>query len=82
MVVETSRIGYGNRRKNVMFQRLSEETFSRRGEREKQISHTANRFRRAQDSPGHPMCILGWRILGTEEPGGLPSMGLHRVRHD
>ena len=48
MVVETSRIGYGNRRKNVMFQRLSEETFSRRGEREKQISHTANRFRKVR----------------------------------
>ena len=26
--------------------------------------------------------ILAWRILGTEEPGGLPSMGLHRVGHD
>ena len=26
--------------------------------------------------------ILAWRIAGTEEPGGLPSMGLHRVRHD
>ena len=25
---------------------------------------------------------LAWRILGTEEPGGLPSMGLHRVGHD
>ena len=25
---------------------------------------------------------LAWRIPGTEEPGGLPSMGLHRVRHD
>ena len=23
-----------------------------------------------------------WRIPGTEEPGGLPSMGSHRVRHD
>ena len=21
---------------------------------------------------------LAWRIPGTEEPGGLPSMGLHR----
>ena len=21
--------------------------------------------------------ILGWRIPGTEEPGGLPSMGSH-----
>ena len=26
--------------------------------------------------------ILPWRIQWTEEPGGLPSMGLHRVRHD
>ena len=26
--------------------------------------------------------ILAWRILGTEEPGGLPSMGSHRVGHD
>ena len=25
--------------------------------------------------------ILAWRIPGTEEPGGLPSMGSHRVRH-
>ena len=26
--------------------------------------------------------ILAWRIPWTEEPGGLPSMGLHRVGHD
>ena len=25
---------------------------------------------------------LAWRIPGTVEPGGLPSMGLHRVGHD
>ena len=25
---------------------------------------------------------LAWRIPGTGEPGGWPSMGLHRVRHD
>ena len=24
--------------------------------------------------------VLAWRIPGTGEPGGLPSMGLHRVR--
>ena len=23
-----------------------------------------------------------WRIPGMEEPGGLPSTGSHRVRHD
>ena len=26
--------------------------------------------------------VLAWRIPGTGDPGGLPSMGLHRVRHD
>ena len=26
--------------------------------------------------------ILAWRILWTEEPGGLQSMGLQRVRQD
>ena len=26
--------------------------------------------------------VLAWRIPGTGEPVGLPSMGLHRVRHD
>ena len=26
--------------------------------------------------------VLAWRIPGTGESGGLPSVGLHRVRHD
>ena len=26
--------------------------------------------------------ILAWRIPGMEEPGGLQSTGLQRVRHD
>ena len=26
--------------------------------------------------------ILAWKILWTEEPGGLQSMGLQRVKHD
>ena len=25
---------------------------------------------------------LAWRIPGTGEPGGLPSLGSHRVGHD
>ena len=25
--------------------------------------------------------VLAWRIPGTEEPGGLPSMGSHSVGH-
>ena len=26
--------------------------------------------------------VLAWRIPGAAEPGGLPSMGSHRVGHD
>ena len=26
--------------------------------------------------------VVAWRIPGTGEPGGLPSLGSHRVRHD
>ena len=26
--------------------------------------------------------VLAWRIPWTEEPGGLPPMGSHRVEHD
>ena len=26
--------------------------------------------------------LLAWRIPGTREPGGLPSLGSHRVRHE
>ena len=26
--------------------------------------------------------VLAWRIPGSAEPGGLPSMGSHRVGHD
>ena len=27
-------------------------------------------------------CILAWRIPWSEEPGGLQSMGSHRVSHN
>ena len=37
-------------------------------------------------SPGgghdNPLQYSAWRIPWTEEPGGLQSMGSHRVRHD
>ena len=26
--------------------------------------------------------VLAWRIPGTGEPGGLPSVGSHRIGHD
>ena len=39
-----------------------------------------------EDSPGEGMAthssVLAWRIPGTREPGGLPSMGSHTVGHD
>ena len=31
---------------------------------------------------GNPLQFLAWRIPGMGEPGGLLSMGLHRVGHD
>ena len=31
---------------------------------------------------GSPLSVLAWRIPGTGKPGGLLSMGLHRVGHD
>ena len=37
-------------------------------------------------NPGLQHCthssVLAWRIPGTGDPGGLPTMGSHRVRHD
>ena len=29
-----------------------------------------------------PSSVLAWRTPGTGEPGGLPSIGSHRVGHD
>ena len=31
---------------------------------------------------GNPLPYSAWRIPWIEEPGGLQSMGLQRVRHD
>ena len=31
---------------------------------------------------GNHSSVLAWRIPGMREPGGLPSMGSHRVGHD
>ena len=33
-------------------------------------------------TPPSPNGVLAWRIPGTGEPVGLPSMGSHRVGHD
>ena len=42
--------------------------FSRMGDMEKEMATHSS--------------VLAWRIPGTVEPGGLPSMGSHRVGHD
>ena len=41
------------------------------------ISHTSMK----KDMATHSS-VLAWRIPGMGEPGGLPSMGSHRVGHD
>ena len=37
---------------------------------------------RQGEGNGTHSSVLAWRIPGTEEPGGLPPMGSHRVGHD
>ena len=39
-------------------------------------------FRTLEKEMATHSSVLAWRILGIEEPGRLPSMGLHRVGHD
>ena len=36
---------------------------------------------RREEGSGWGSSVLAWRIPGTGEPGGLPSMGSHRVGH-
>ena len=36
-------------------------------------------FQALEKEMATPSSVLAWRIPGTAEPGGLPSMGLHRV---
>ena len=39
-------------------------------------------FRTLEKEMATHSSALAWRIPGTGEPGGLPSMGSHRVGHD
>ena len=45
----------------------------------KTAGRNINNLRYADDTHSS---VLAWRIPGTGEPGGLPSMGSHRVGHD
>ena len=57
-------------------------------EENNRIGKTRSLFNKIRDTKGHFMQrwvhsrVLAWRIPGTGEPGGLPSMGSHRVGHD
>ena len=42
----------------------------------------AFRFHALEKEMATHSSVLAWRIPGTGESGGLPSMGSHRVRHD
>jgi len=39
-------------------------------------------FRALEKEMATHSSVLDWRIPATGEPGGLPSVGSHRVRHD
>ena len=39
-------------------------------------------FHASEKEMGTRSGVLAWRIPGMREPGGLPSVGSHRVRHD
>ena len=40
------------------------------------------RFHALEKETATHSSVLAWRIPGTGDPGGLPSLWLHRVRHD
>ena len=37
---------------------------------------------RGEKAMAYHSCVLAWRIPGAGEPGGLTSMGSHRVGHN
>ena len=48
-----------------------------------QVGHDLSNFTFTLEKEMATHCsVLAWRIPGTGEPGGLPSVGLHRVGHD
>ena len=48
-----------------------------------QPCHFVGEIESKRDCEGHmSLLVLAWRIPGTGEPGELPPLGSHRVRHD
>ena len=46
------------------------------------IPHVTGQLNMLTTLPGAHSSVLAWRVPGTAEPGGLPSLGSHRVGHD
>ena len=59
---------------NVLERRLL--NFGIHGHILKSVSHALEKEMATHSS------VLAWRIPGMGQLGGLPSLGLHRVRHD
>ena len=51
-------------------------------EHELQIEIEESRENHSEKAMAPHSNILAWKIPGTGEPGGLPSLGSHRVGHD
>ena len=47
-----------------------------------QEHQAVSRVRSGEKEMASHSSILAWRIPWTEEPGGLPSVGSHRIRHN
>ena len=47
-----------------------------------QLSDFTFTFHASEKEMATHSSVLAWRIPGTGEPGGLSSMGSHRVGHD
>ena len=54
----------------------------RRGGKNIQKKYTKKDFHALEKEMATHSSVLAWRIPGMEEPGGLPSMGSHRVGHN
>ena len=48
----------------------------------KKIRDTKGNFHALEKEMATHSSVIAWRIPGTGEPDGLPSMGLQRVGHD
>ena len=49
---------------------------------DKVMSLLFNMLSRLEKEMATHSSVLAWRIPGTGEPGGLPTMGLHRVGYN